>query len=63
MASHLPNYFDAEASLFEFECMIDTLDKISDGLTEDRTTSNALIGVHTTLCKIYADFRTHLMED
>ena len=61
MASQLPD-FDAEDRLFEFECIIDTIDKISDGLLDDRTTSNALIGIHAHLCKIHADFKARLME-
>lgn len=60
MASIPPNW-DIEADLYEFECAIDILDKISDGLPEDRTTTNALNGVHAKLCKIYADFRARLL--
>jgi len=59
MASQLPN-FDAEASLYELECVIDTLDKISDGLPDDRTTSNAIVGICAKLSNIYADFKARL---
>ena len=60
MAS-LPSNWDIEADLYEFECIIDTLEKISDGLPEDRTTTNALNGVHGSLCKVYAEFKARLL--
>ena len=40
MATVKPNW-DIEARLYDFECAIDTLDKISDGLPDDRKTTNA----------------------
>lgn len=61
MAFHKPN-FDAEAHLYEFECAIDTLDKIADGLPEDRTTANALTGLHQKLCKLYAISKAALLD-
>ena len=60
MAS-LPSNWDIEADLYVFECIIDTLDKISDGLPEDRTTTNALNGVHSSLCKVHAEFKARLL--
>ena len=60
MAS-LPSNWDIEADLYVFECIIDTLDKISDGLPEDRTTTNALNGVHNSLCKVHAEFKARLL--
>lgn len=56
-----PNW-DIEARLYEFECVIDTVEKISDGLPEDRATSNALNGVHSALCKVYAEFKEGLLD-
>lgn len=56
----LPTNWDIEADLYEFECVIDTLEKISDGLPDDRTTTNALNGVHAALCKVHADFKARL---
>jgi len=61
MAS-LPSNWDIEANLYEFECVIDTVEKISDGLPEDRATTNALNGVHRNLCKVYAEFRARLVD-
>ena len=63
MASHLTNIFDGEARLYEFECAIDMIDKISDSLVEDRATSNALVGVHKVLCNLHAEFKAHMIED
>ena len=62
MAS-LPTNWDIEAHLYEFECVIDTVEKISDGLPEDRTTTNALNGVHSSLSKVHAEFKARLLGD
>jgi len=61
MASNEPNW-DIESNLYEFECALDTLDLISDGLPDDRRTTNALNGLHYTLSKIYADFKISLID-
>jgi len=61
MAS-LPSNWDIEANLYEFECVIDTVEKISDGLPEDRATTNALNGVHRNLCNVYAEFKARLVD-
>lgn len=53
--------WDAEALLYEFECEIDTLDKISDGLPDDIITTNALNGLHAKLSNIYANFKAELL--
>lgn len=62
MAS-IPSNWDIEAHLYELECVIDTVDKISDGLPEDRTTTNALNGVHASLSKFHAEFKARLLSD
>jgi len=48
MASIKPNW-DAESDLYQFECALDTLDLISDGLPDDKRISNALNGLHGAL--------------
>lgn len=53
--------WDAEARLHDFECAIDTLDKIRDGLPDDRATANALSAVYSSLCSVYADFKDRLL--
>jgi len=60
MASNQPNW-DIETCLYEFECALDTLDLISDGLPDDRKASNALNGLHHTFSKIHAEFKTKLL--
>ena len=60
MASYKPNW-DIESDLYQFECALDTLDLISDGLPDDIRISNALNGLHDKLSKIHADFKTRLM--
>lgn len=55
--------WDAESRLHEFECAIDTLDKIRDGLPDDRATANALSAVYTNLCALYSDFKDRLLFD
>ena len=58
----LPLNWDAEAPLYRFECIIDTVEKIADGLQEDRTTQNALNCVHEQLCGLYKEFEDRLMN-
>ena len=53
--------WDAEALLYELECEIDTLDKISDGLPDDPITTNALNGLHAKLSNIHAEFTAKLL--
>lgn len=53
--------WDAEAQLYRFECAIDTLDKISDGLPDDPVTTNALNGLHECLSNIHAEFKAELL--
>jgi len=55
-----PNW-DAEALLYELECEIDTLDKISDGLPDDPITTNALNSLHAKLSNIHANFKAELL--
>lgn len=57
----LTKNWDVEAPLYRFECLIDIVEKISDGLPEDRTTPNALNSVHEQLCQIHGEFRGRLM--
>jgi len=52
--------YDTERHLYAFECELDTLSIISDGLPDDRKVTNALNGLHDRLSKIYADFRAQL---
>jgi len=61
MASMKPNW-DAESDLYQFECALDTLDLISDGLPDDKRISNALNGLHDNLSKIHADFKAKLID-
>ena len=60
MASNQPEW-DKEATLYRFECAIDILDKISDGLPDDRITTNALNGLRDKLSNIHAEFGDRLM--
>jgi len=60
MAFNQPNW-DIESRLYEFECALDTLDLISDGLPDDRKTSNALNGLHDILSKIHAEFKVNML--
>ena len=53
--------WDAEAKLYEFECALDALDLISDGLPDDLRASNALNGLHGILSKIHAEFKAELL--
>ena len=55
------NTWDAEARLYDLECAIDTLDKIRDGLPDDRTTANALGVVNDSLCKLYSELKERLL--
>lgn len=55
-------YWDAEDTLYQLECEIDTLDKISDGLPDDPITTNALNSLHAKLSNIYAKFKTELLD-
>jgi len=52
---------DAEAPLYRFECLIDTIAKIADGLPEDRTTQNALNGIHEALRALHTEFEQRLL--
>jgi len=52
-----------EDSLYEFECAIDLLDRLSDALIDDPTTANALNGLHGKFCEIYNDFKTRLIPE
>lgn len=53
--------WDAETHLYEFECALDALDLMSDGLPDDQRTSNALNGLHSKLSNIHAIFTAHLI--
>lgn len=55
--------WDAESRLYDLECAIDTLDKVKDGLPEDRTTANALGLIHSSLCHTYAELKSWLLSD
>ena len=59
--SSLKKNWDAEVPLYQFECLIDTIEKIADGLPEDRTTQNALNGVHGQLSGLHKEFMDRLM--
>ena len=61
MALHKPNW-DIESDLYQFECALDTLDLIADGLPDDVRVSNALNDLHSKLSKIHADFKTRLIS-
>jgi len=52
--------WDAEQALYEFECTIDTVDKIRDGLPDDRATANALTAIHERLCGLHGQFKERL---
>lgn len=53
----------AESRLDDFECTIDTPDKIRDGLPDDRETANALSVVYGNLCVLYAEFKERPLFD
>lgn len=57
----LKKNWDAELRLYKFECIIDTVAKIADGLSEDRTTQNALNFVQEALSAMHEDFTERLM--
>ncbi|WP_017931625.1 hypothetical protein [Robiginitomaculum antarcticum] len=59
MASIEP-IWDAEAALYKFECALGILEKISDGLPEDKTTTHALNGLHSLMSNIYAEFTAEM---
>lgn len=61
-AAHL-DVTRSENNLYRLECAIDTLERLSDGLTDDPTTANALNGVHANLCEVYANFKAQLLPD
>ena len=54
--------WDVESHLLDFERTIDMLDAISDGLTDDTRTANALIGVTDKLSNIHAEFKGKLLN-
>lgn len=49
--------WDSEKHLYEFECELDTLDLIADGLPDDPRISNALNSLHNRLSNIHAQFK------
>ncbi len=59
--SFLKKNWDAEVPLYRFECLIDIIEKIADGLPEDQTTQNALNGVQEQLCGLHKEFKGRLM--
>lgn len=54
--TNLKNW-DAESRLNDFERNIDTLDKVRDGLPDDRVTANALSLIYGNLCQLYAELK------
>jgi len=57
----LKKNWDAETPLYRFECIIDTVAKIADGVTDDPTTQNALNFVNEALEAMHRDFSDRLI--
>ena len=55
--------WDAEAHFLEFEQVLDTLDLISDGLSDDPKVANAINAIHANLSEIYLSSRARLFTD
>lgn len=53
----------SEQNLYRLECIIDTLDRLSDSMIDDPITANAIIAVHQSLCEIHHDFKQQLLPD
>jgi len=62
MGLHKTNW-DIEAELYELECAIDMLDRISDGLPDDRVTTNALNGLYGMLSNVHTVLKKRLLVE
>ena len=60
MTSNLPKK-DMQSRLFEMECAISTIDKLSDTFPDDRAATMALNGVCETLSNIHTEIKAELL--